>query len=446
MTWPALDRASVARESAAVWLSRLDLHAAAATAGFAYVGLAVMASRPSFRLATFFTAMGVATVAWLFACLRSHRQMPTVAVVLAWAVVFRLIGLCGPPLLEDDQFRYLWDGHVFATTGSPYGRPPMAWFDDATLSDEWARVLDNINHPDVPTIYGPVAQLLFLASHAIAPAQLWPLKTMLVGLDLVVVMLLARLASARAALVYAWAPLAIKEVAFSAHLEPLAIAPMLLALWASERGASVGGAALAGLATAARLQAGFVAPLFWTRIAGRDAIVFSLVLGACYLPALLGGAVAESGGLSAFAQAWEFNSTGFAVLQALLGDAARPVSGLIVVAAFTATLYRSRRIGARELCVPLLGIAFALSPVVNPWYLLWLLAFSAMAPRAWALAAVAIVPLAYAHGLYLGDGLAPYEHPWWVRPTQVVVVLAAAAAGWWWTHRHEPTRGPSATE
>lgn len=445
MTWPALGRTSGDRASAAVSRRRLDLHVAAAISAAAYLGLAVTASRPGFRLATFFTAMGAATAAWLFACVRSQRHMPTVGVVLAWAVVFRLIGLCGPALLEDDQFRYLWDGHVFATRGSPYGPPPMAWFDDATLPDEWARVLDNINHPDVPTIYGPVAQLLFLASHAIAPAQLWPLKTMLVGLDLVVVVLLVRLSSARAALVYAWAPLAIKEVAFSAHLEPLAIAPVLLALWASERGGSVGGAALAGLATAARLQAGLVAPLLWARIAGREAAVFSLMLATCYLPALLSGA-AERGGLSAFAQAWEFNSTGFAVLQVLLGDAARPVSGLILAVVLAASLQRSRRVGARESSVPLLGAAFLVSPVVNPWYLLWLLAFAAMAPRVWALAAVAIVPLAYAHGLHLGEGLAPYEHPWWVRPAQVLVVVSSALAGWWWTHRHEPTRGPNATE
>ena len=50
--------------------------------------------------------------------------------LMFWAVVFRLCGLAGGPIYEDDFYRYLWDGYRFATTGMPYGVSPEAFFAD----------------------------------------------------------------------------------------------------------------------------------------------------------------------------------------------------------------------------------------------------------------------------------------------------------------------------
>ena len=44
------------------------------------------------------------------------------------AIALRVLALFAVPILEDDYFRYLWDAYRFATTGSPYGAAPAAFF------------------------------------------------------------------------------------------------------------------------------------------------------------------------------------------------------------------------------------------------------------------------------------------------------------------------------
>ena len=77
---------------------------------------------------------------------------------------------------------------------------------------------------------------------------------------------------------------------------------------------------------------------------------------------------------------------------------------------------------------------FLLAPVVNPWYLLWLLPFVALRPTAAGVTALAVVSLSYACGLNLGiDSLGAYGHPGWVRPVEIGAV--AAALLWDWRRR-----------
>src|SRR5437667_11410224 len=48
--------------------------------------------------------------------------------ILAWVPAFLLCGILAKPLMEDDQFRFLWDGRQFGTTGNPYDTVPAAYF------------------------------------------------------------------------------------------------------------------------------------------------------------------------------------------------------------------------------------------------------------------------------------------------------------------------------
>jgi hypothetical protein len=74
------------------------------------------------------------------------------------------------------------------------------------------------------------------------------------------------------------------------------------------------------------------------------------------------------------------------------------------------------------------GVFFLLSPVVNPWYLLWMLPFVALFPTSAGVAALVVVSVAYAHGLHLpGSELGPYDHPTWVRVVEVVTIFVAGS-------------------
>src|SRR5688572_4124569 len=128
-----------------------------------------------------------------------------------------LIGLSGQPLFEDDFYRYLWDGYRTATAGTPYGAAPEAYFADVDVPEKFRSVLDRINNPEVPTIYGPMLQGLFYLGYLVDPANERILRIFWCVANLTLVgMLLHRYPAHRVAL-YAWNPLVFKEVCLSGH-------------------------------------------------------------------------------------------------------------------------------------------------------------------------------------------------------------------------------------
>ena len=72
------------------------------------------------------------------------------------------------------------------------------------------------------------------------------------------------------------------------------------------------------------------------------------------------------------------------------------------------------------------GAFLVASPVINPWYLLWLLPFAAIIPSAWAWTASVAVLLAYVTGINLNaSDLHAYQQPSWVRPLEFGAILLA---------------------
>ncbi len=353
--------------------------------------------------------------------------------VLGWALCFRLCGLFAEPVLEDDHFRFLWDGRVFAQSGDPYARAPAASFQDPALPVEFQRILDQVNHPHVPTVYGPVCQLGFLLGHQVAPGRLWPWKLLLLAAEIAVVLALRRRLTDRCLLLLAWCPLAVAETAFNVHPDALGVALLVLAgtvrqpwlagvLAAASGGAKVFGWLLAPFLLARRGRAGWVA--------------FVLTLAALYLPFLQDGGRAEFAGLSAMATGWEFNSSVHAVVSAVLGPtAARGVCLVAFAAVWLAVWRRWRKRSVGTVAPPdtalpggpVFGAFFLLSATVNPWYLLWLWPFVALRPTWTGLTALAAVSLSYCTGQNLGlAGLGPSDHPVWVRPVEFGLLGLAA--------------------
>lgn len=62
------------------------------------------------------------------------------------------------PILEDDYFRYSFDGRNSRLGEHPYANPPEYYF-----SQDSPEYTKKINHPNLRTIYAPIAQALFLS-------------------------------------------------------------------------------------------------------------------------------------------------------------------------------------------------------------------------------------------------------------------------------------------
>lgn len=378
--------------------------------------------------------------------------------VLSVAAAMHAIALLGVPLFEDDFFRYLWDGYRTATSGTPYGPPPEAFFTDPNVPKIMRRVLDGVGYPETPTIYGPVLQAVFWLSHLAAPGQERVLRALLCAANLALIALLLRKVSPAQAALYAWSPLAFKEIALSGHPDGLLALLLLIGIGlGARRGVLLLGAML-GLAAGVKLSAlaawpallrlahfqaagasptksgaGFVdetlGPNLRMAMLGAGAALAALTLA--YLPFLRSSGTVRSdlAGLAAFAARWEFNAGPYALVNALIGPfAAKLLLGALAATAILAVHLRAKPAQGLYPFHLVFGCVLVISPVVNPWYLLWALPFACGSRQIWPWAASLALLLSYCSGQQLpGSGLALFAvHPV-AQTLEWAAILAAAA-------------------
>jgi len=152
--------------------------------------------------------------------------------VLGVALALRLPVLLAPPFLSSDLYRYVWDGRVQAASINPYRYIPA---DPALAGLRDQAIYPHINRRDyAPTIYPPMAQVIFRAVAAISQSAL-AIKIAMVGFEclaiacLIGLLRVARLPTARV-LIYAWNPLAVWAFAGNGHIDAAAVGLLAAAL------------------------------------------------------------------------------------------------------------------------------------------------------------------------------------------------------------------------
>lgn len=397
---------------------------------YAYLALATQSGGQPPLVAFLMVIAACAGLSFVLCARHQHRgTQVSIGWMLGFAVVFRLIGVIGEPIFEDDFYRYLWDGYLLVETGTPYGVPPSAYFASDDLGDRFESILDQINHPDIATVYGPANQWFFALAYVLAPGQVWPLQLMLSAIDLAVVLMLLRMAKPNWVLLYAWCPLLVKEVAFTAHPDVLGVAFVVAGLLTARgrRWALTG--ALLALAAASKVFALILVPfllrLHWR---GWAAFVTTAVLVAAPF-----GVIAAwfPDGLQAMARDWLFNAPLYFALspwlafdQIKLGLLSAFVVGWALALypfVFGRTRHQDSIVAVRG---DVLFAAFFLCvPVVNAWYVVWLLPFGVLHPSRAVWAASAVLALSYVTGINTGHaGTALYALPGWIVALEVAVV------------------------
>ena len=132
---------------------------------------------------------------------------------------------------------------------------------------------------------------------------------------------------------------------------------------------------------------------------------------------------------------WRIPTENGFILNWMLYPTMARVEGLLIFAAAFYWLMR-RYWSGKDSEPPLdivFGMFFLVSPVINPWYLQWLLPFAAMRPRFWSVTALAVVSLSYTTGYNLGDpSLYAYAHPVWLRPLEFGLISLAVGLDVLW--------------
>jgi hypothetical protein len=378
--------------------------------------IASIASSPLFLLGA---TLAFGASVWALRLVESSREAgsPLVfAVILAGAVILRLVALPAPPGLSDDIYRYMWDGHVQAAGIDPYLHAPNAHALDPLQTPYRAL----INNPGLPTIYPPVSQIVFLLA-ALAGGSLLGLKTIFVLFDLGTIAALAAILRHRGlpasrVVIYAWSPLAVVEVAWSGHQDAVGVFLMTLGLLFLVKGRGWLAACAGTLSGAAKYIGWLLIPVAARQVRWMAWLPAAGALLLVYLPYLRAGR-GVTGSLRVYAEVWRFNDSLFAMLAAAvewlgLGAGARRLleaAGWVDPAApweGSPWLRLTDPLSVAKLCAALIFVAFAarvlrrpwsdpvrgllalagsallLSPTVHPWYLLWIAPLMALAPRA----------------------------------------------------------------
>ena len=349
--------------------------------------------------------------------------------VFLWAVLFRLIGVWGSPILEDDFYRYLLDGCLFVSTGSPYGIAPSSLFIDNTLSPACEATLSGVNNPDLATIYAPLLQYVFGLSHLLSPANINILQLIMVIFDLAVIWLLGRCAPANQVLLYAWCPLALKEFAFTAHPDVIGACLLLAAFIARKNSRTAVACMLVGLAICAKIFALLALPFFLYRQPLRYWGITFGTIALLYSPFLLQGQT-DMPVLGIFVEHWNFNPFLFDLVRVFLSDLPARVLCAVLFLTWLGIYFIKYNLQCSSTEIPrmdwVFGMFLLFSPVVNPWYLVWLLPYAALRPSCWAWTASIFVSLSYVTGLNLADpDLLAYQV---AAPARIIEMAGIATA------------------
>lgn len=316
-------------------------------------------------------------------------------IILAGALVLRAMLLPIPPDLSHDSWRYLWDARVTLHGYSPYVYGPG----DPLFIHLRDFVYNNSRFRNVPTIYPPGAQAIYLISYLLAPSNIFVLKAIFVGLDLVTCVALIFLLKHRGldparCIFYAWCPLPIVEFAIQGHLDASTLAFTALALLASfstRRGARVLTGFLIAVATLTKI---YPILLLVAVVRRRDwallATCFATIVLA-YIPYIILGHGQILGFFSTYASEqtpnagvvpqtieWISKHVGFSRLVTLLLEYS--VDLLVVGCVSLAILFLRWRqwISVEAATLLLFSAIFAVSSHIFPWYTPALLPWAAM--------------------------------------------------------------------
>ena len=365
--------------------------------------------------------------------------------LIAFGLLFRFTMLPSQQIQEDDVYRYLWDGKVFAHGINPFKFSPeeinqykslkiqdpvyfhshygendqseLAFLNDLKWESDIAlKYMERINHPEVPTIYPPLAQYVFRFSQQINSDSLFTLRIIFMAFDLmgmvfIILSLRALNLNQNFSLVYFWSPLMIKETYNSTHLDIIGISCLCVSIYFLIRKRMAGSIFFLALSVLGKFYSVVLLPFYLQRswFLGQEnkqrgtttltlhLILFSTVIIIFYLPFInIGGRLFE--GLKTYSVFWQSNDSLFAILLyffksilklgvdteiPIFGNSmifAKSIMALIILGTVVYLIIKqdfkkdSPDIWVRNIFI-IIVLVFLISPVQNPWYLCWTVPF-----------------------------------------------------------------------
>ena len=297
-------------------------------------------------------------------------------IIILFGILFRATLIPAAPATSPDVYRYIWEGKIIYNGYNPYQYSP----DADELSDLRDDNYSKVTFKNLPTIYPPAAQIIFLASYSLTGNSLTGLKLIYLLCEIITMVFLLKLLDLKKinpnyVILYAWLPLPVMEYFVNAHIDAAGIMFMVLFLFYLEKGNMLPAVFTFTLAFLTKLYPVFLIPLLVRKLRPVRFIYFILIFVVTsilfYYP-FINGSQSITKMLTIYANKWEFNASLYYVLTAIIPDkeTARLICGILLFISigYIASYYKDFIKGTFGVLLAVL----ILSPVLYPWYLGWI--------------------------------------------------------------------------
>jgi alpha-1,6-mannosyltransferase len=379
--------------------------------------------------------------------------------IIAVGLVSRIILIPSQPVLEDDYYRYLWDGAVTAHGYNPYVYSPEAAMvftngdvpeELHELANESGKIVKNINHPHIRTIYPVLSQIVFATAYFISPWEFWAWKVLLLLFDiallLVLIQTLKLLKLPLLFVVFYWLnPIVIHEFFNGAHMDILALLFVSLSLYLSIKNKTWFAVVALAFAVGFKLWPVVLLPLllrdFWQdkKLLAKFIGAFAGLVLILFVPVLL-STLDDTLGFIKYAGKWINNAAVYSMFQWLVQETISFlhisvsclscinrwgifIIYLIIIAIILRKTYQNNYEFFNKALL-IVAVLYLISPTQFPWYYTWMVPILAVRPKASLLFYPMLLPLYQLK--YLADYIIYIEH----IPILILFILEIKGVIW----------------
>jgi alpha-1,6-mannosyltransferase len=340
----------------------------------------------------------------------------------------RIILIPSEPILEDDYYRYLWDGMVTAKGYNPYEYPPKIFQQDTLLNgplelyeaaESSGIVIERINHPHIRTIYPPTAQFFFALASIANPWSSSTWKILLLIIDIVVFVLLTYLLrkikyTALLVVIYWWNPILLHEMFNAGHMDLIMYPFILVGIIFLLKSKIISSLLMFALAVGVKIWPIILFPFSLKRVLqNKYKLIIASSLAIIFIIAILYPIILtkldNSLGFITYTKNWTNNESVFQLINLLVKQIIE-LFGInyhcnhcvtrwvvfILYSLFLFFMFRSFKGGEYQLLTIfyyLVAVLYFISPTQFPWYYTWILPFLVLKPRLSFVAYAILLPL-----------------------------------------------------
>jgi alpha-1,6-mannosyltransferase len=304
-------------------------------------------------------------------------------VIILFGILFRITLIPSEPTTSPDVYRYIWEGKVVYNGFNPYQYSP----DAEQLKDLRNDVYTKVTYKNIPSVYPPVAQLVFLLSYTVTGDSPIGLKLIYLLCEIITMIFILKLLHLKKInlnyiILYAWLPLTLMEYFVNVHVDIVGIMFLVLFLYYLEKGNLLASVFTFTFSFLTKLYPVFLIPLLVKRLRSQGFFYFILIFLFTsilfYFP-FINGSLSITDALFNYMNKWEFNASVYYLLTAVIPgrETARLICGILLFISigYIATYYKEFVKGV----FGVLLVIIIFSPVLYPWYLGWIAAVNPFA-------------------------------------------------------------------